>query len=265
MLINDTLFFVKNHEVKNPKASVILTHGIAEHSGRYEKFVDALNESGYRVTRYDLRGHGQTEGPRGKLKHCKQPIEDLHEIVNYVRKEHSDIPVFLFGHSMGGLIVDMYGATYDDVDGIISSAAASYFVKDVAPFKVIGYKWLNWVKLKTNFADNKLSSIKEVEERYIADPLNLKYYYISLAGGMMVGGVKYLNKNINNFTAPVLVLHGGKDEIVPTKFSERFFDLIKSRDKNLKIYDQSLHEILNDIEQEKVRTDIINWLDERVR
>ncbi len=264
MLINDTLFFIKNHEVDNPKASVIITHGIAEHSGRYEKLVDQLNTANYRVVRYDLRGHGQTEGPRGKLKNYMQPVEDLHEIVKHVKNEFPKIPTYLFGHSMGGLIVDMYGATYDDVDGIIASAAASHYVKDVKPFKIIGYKWLSFIKLKTNFADHKLSSIREVEEHYIKDPLNLKYYYISLAGGMMLGGVKYLNKHLNDFTTPVYILHGANDEIVPPQFSERFFDLIKSRDKKLKFYDQSLHEILNDVEQEEVRKDIIKWLDERV-
>lgn len=87
MLINNTLFFVKNHEVENPKASVIITHGIAEHSGRYEKLVESLNAASYRVVRYDLRGHGQTEGPRGKLKSYKQPIEDLHELVLHVKKQ----------------------------------------------------------------------------------------------------------------------------------------------------------------------------------
>ena len=264
MLINDTIFFVKNHEVEAPKATVILTHGIAEHSGRYEKLVDALNAASYRVVRYDLRGHGQTEGPKGKLKSYKQPIEDLHQLVQIVKSEF-DLPVYLFGHSMGGLIVDMYGVTYHDVDGIISSAAASHYVKDVVPFKVIGYKWLSFVKLKTNFADHKLSSIREVEERYIEDPLNLKYYYISLAGGMMLGGVRYLNKHLKSFKTPIYILHGGKDEIVPKAFSQRFYELIDVEDKDIKFYNQSLHEILNDIEQEQVRADIVAWLDKRVK
>lgn len=264
MIINHTLFFVKNHEVESPKATVILTHGIAEHSGRYSELVLSLNQAGYRVVRYDLRGHGQTEGARGKLKSYMQPVEDLHQLILNEKKEH-DIPLYLFGHSMGGLIVLMYGVTYHDVDGIISSAAASYFVKDVAPFKFIGYKWLNWVKLKTNFADHKLSSIREVEERYIEDPLNLKYYYISLAGGMMLGGVSYLNKNLSKFNAPVLVLHGAKDEIVPPTFSQRFFDLINVDDKKIKFYNNSLHEILNDIEQDQVRNDIVAWLESEVK
>jgi alpha-beta hydrolase superfamily lysophospholipase len=264
MLINNNLFYVKEHEVENPKATIVITHGIAEHSGRYEALVEALNDASYRVVRYDLRGHGQSEGARGKLKSYKQMISDLHEIVKLEKNAH-DLPIYLIGHSMGGLIVDMYGVTYEDVAGIISSAAASYYVKDVKPFRIIGYKWLGWVKMKTNFADHRLSSIREVETRYQNDPLNLKYFYISLAGNMMVGGVKYLNKRLNQFKTPVLILHGGQDIIVPPAFSQRFFDLVHTNDKTIKIYDESLHEILNDVEQAQVRSDIIAWLDERVR
>ena len=264
MLINETLFYVQTHEVKEPKATVIITHGIAEHSGRYASFVKTLNEASYRVIRYDLRGHGQTEGPRGKLKSYKQTIEDLHALVLYAKKT-KDIPVYIFGHSMGGLIVDMYGVTYDDVDGIISSAAASYYVKDVKPFKVLGYKWLSWVKMKTNFGDQRLSSIQDVNDRYKSDPLNLKYFYISLAGQMMISGVKYLNKNVEKFSAPVLFIHGKKDEIVPASFTKRFYELVKSKDKTINIYPDSLHEVLHDVDQKQARTDIINWLDERVK
>lgn len=264
MLINQTLFYVKKHEVENPKATIILTHGIAEHSGRYQAFIDALNKASYRVVRYDLRGHGQTEGPRGKLKSYKQPIEDLHALVEE-EKKHSDLDIYLFGHSMGGLIVDMYGVTYDDVAGIISSAAASDYVKDVKPFRFIGYKWLSWVKMKTNFGDQRLSSMQEVNDRYKEDPLNLKHFYISLAGQMMVSGVKYLNKHVAEFRLPVLFIHGAKDQIVPPAFSQRFYDLVKSRDKTLHIYENSMHEVLHDVDQEKATQDIIKWLDERVK
>jgi alpha-beta hydrolase superfamily lysophospholipase len=263
MLINNNLFYIKTHEVEQPKATVIITHGIAEHSGRYSALVDALNKASFRVVRYDLRGHGQSGGARGKLKSYKQMIEDLHEIVK-IEKKANNTPIYLLGHSMGGLIVDMYGVTYDDVAGIISSAAASYFVSDVKPFRFIGYKWLGWVRVKTNFADNRLSSIHEVEVRYQNDPLNLKHFYVSLVGNMMISGVRYLNKNLNRFKAPLLVLHGGKDVIVPTAYSHRFFDLVHAGDKSIKIYEESLHEILNDVEQEQVRKDIITWLNERI-
>jgi acylglycerol lipase len=264
MLINGILLHVKRDEVENAKASVILTHGIAEHSGRYDALTKALNDAKYNVIRYDVRGHGQSQGDRGKLKSYHQMIDDLHALVEMEKK--LDIKhIFLFGHSMGGIIVNMYGVKYHDVDGIVSSAAPSYFVKDVLPFKIIGYKWLGFLTKKTNFADDQLSRIKEVEEAYINDPLNLKKFYFSLAGNMMVGGVRYLNKNIKKYETPVLLLHGEADKIVPVDFSRRLYDLIPIEDKKLITYPDAYHEILNDLDQEKVRKDIIKWLDNKVK
>lgn len=166
---------------------------------------------------------------------------------------------------MGALIVNMYGVKYHDVDGIISSAAPSYFIKDVLPFRIIGYRWLGFLAKKTNFADDQLSRIKEVEDAYINDPLNLKKFYFSLAGNMMVGGVRYLNRNIKKYDAPVLLLHGEADKIVPVEFSKRLYELLPVEDKKLITYPDAYHEILNDLDQEKVRKDIISWLDQKVK
>lgn len=264
MLINGILLHVKRDEVENAKASVILTHGIAEHSGRYEALTKALNDANYNVIRYDVRGHGQSQGDRGKLKSYHQMIDDLHALVEMEKKLDTK-HIFLFGHSMGGIIVNMYGVKYHDVDGIISSAAPSYFVKDVLPFRIIGYKWLGFLAKKSNFADDQLSRIKEVEEAYINDPLNLKKFYFSLAGNMMVSGVRYLNKNIKKYETPVLLLHGEADKIVPVEFSHRLYDLIPIEDKKIITYPDAYHEILNDIDQEKVRKDIVKWLDNKVK
>lgn len=264
MLVNGILLHVKRDEVENAKATVILTHGIAEHSGRYEAITKALNDASYSVVRYDVRGHGQSQGARGKLKSYHQTIDDLHALVE-MEKKLKPKKLFIFGHSMGGLIVNMYGVKYHDVDGIISSAAPSYFIKDVLPFRFIGYKWLGFIPRKTDFADDQLSRIKEVEEAYVNDPLNLKKFYFSLAGGMMVGGVRFLNKNIKSYETPVLLLHGEDDKIVPVEFSKRLFELIPVEDKELIIYPKSYHEILNDLDQEIVRKDIIKWLDKKVK
>ena len=264
MLINGILLHVKKDEVENAKAKVILTHGIAEHSGRYDALTKALNDASYTVIRYDIRGHGQSQGARGKLRSYHQKIDDLHQLVD-MEKKLDKKPVYIFGHSMGGLIVNMYGVKYHDVDGIISSAAPSYFIKDVLPFRIIGYRWLGFLAKKTNFADDQLSRIKDVEDAYINDPLNLKKFYFSLAGNMMVGGVRYLNRNIKKYDAPVLLLHGEADKIVPVEFSKRLYELLPVEDKKLITYPGAYHEILNDLDQEKVRKDIISWLDQKVK
>ncbi len=263
MLINNILLHVKKDFVENAKATIIITHGIAEHSGRYQEITDFLNKEGFNVVRYDVRGHGQSQGKRGALKSYHQMIDDLHELV-IEEKKNSELKIFLIGHSMGGLIVNMYGVKYHDIDGIISSAAPSYFIRDVLPFRIIGYKWLGFLAKKTNFADDQLSRIKAVEEAYINDPLNLKKFYFSLAGNMFVSGVRYLNKNIKYQQTPILILHGSADKIVPAEFSQRLMDLIPHDQKELIIYKDNYHEIFNDLDRETVFNDVVRWLKERV-
>ena len=263
MLINNILLHVKKDMVENAKATIIITHGIAEHSGRYQEITDRLNQEGYSVVRYDLRGHGQSQGKRGSLKSYHQMIDDLHVLV-LDQKKQNEQKIFLIGHSMGGLIVNMYAVKYGDIDGIISSAAPSYFIPDVLPFRFIGYKWLGFLSKKTNFADDQLSRIKSVEDAYINDPLNLKKFHFSLAGTMFVGGVRYLNKHIDQYKTPVLIIHGETDKIVPKSFSERLFDMIKHDQKELIIYKDAYHEVFNDIDREKAFHDVIRWLNEKV-
>jgi alpha-beta hydrolase superfamily lysophospholipase len=262
MLINHILLHVKRDDVENPKGTVIITHGIAEHSGRYQEITEKLNGAGFSVVRYDVRGHGQSQGKRGALKSFHQFIDDLHALV-VEEKKLNPKKIYLLGHSMGGMIVNMYAVKYQDADGIISSAAPTYFIKDVLPFRFMGYKWLGFLTKKTNFADDQLSRIKAVEEAYIQDPLNLKKFYFSLAGNMFVSGVRYLNRNIKDYQTPVLILHGGNDKIVPFQFSERLLSLIPLEDKKLIIYPDNYHEIFNDLDREQVFQDVISWLLER--
>ncbi len=262
MLVNDILLHVKRNDVENSKGSIIITHGIAEHSGRYAEITDKLNGASFNVVRYDIRGHGQSQGKRGALKSYHQMIDDLHVLV-LDEKKRDPKKIFLLGHSMGALIVNMYVVKYKDVDGVISSAAPSYFIKDVLPFRFIGYKWLGMMNKKTNFADDQLSRIKEIEDDYIKDPLNLKRFKFSLAGNMFVGGVRFLNKKMSQYQTPVLILHGESDKIVPVEFSRRLFNLIPIEDKKIITYPNAYHEIFNDIDREKTFTDVLAWLKER--
>ena len=159
---------------------------------------------------------------------------------------------------MGGLIVNLYAVKYPkSVHGIISSAAPTYFIKDVLPFRFIGYKWLGFLNKNNDLADDSLSRIKEIEQDYVSDPLNLKVFKFSLAGNMFVGGVRYFNKHLELYETPVLILHGSADKIVPVTFSERLNQLIPHSDKKLIVYENSYHEIFNDLDREQVFTDVI--------
>ena len=263
MLINETLLFTREKRASKGNQTVIIVHGIAEHSGRYEDMMQFFYDNDISSFAFDLRGHGQSAGERGKLKDFKLILDDVHHIVHHVKKAYPKDQVFMLGHSLGGLITHMYAVTHQDVVGIITSGAPTNFIKDVLPIRLIGPKLLGWYHVKTNFADEKLSRIPSVEKDYIHDPLNLKKMYGSLIGQMMVLGVRYLKKNINKHHVPSLILHGEEDKIVPKSMSESMFENIPSKDKLLMIYPSAYHEIFNDLDKEKCLNDVVKWILDR--
>lgn len=263
MLINETLLFTREKRASKGNQTVIIVHGIAEHSGRYEDMMQFFYDNDISSFAFDLRGHGQSAGERGKLKDFKLILDDIHHIVHHVKKAYPKDQVFMLGHSLGGLITHMYAVTHQDVVGIITSGAPTNFIKDVLPIRLIGPKLLGWYHVKTNFADEKLSRIPSVEKDYIHDPLNLKKMYGSLIGQMMVLGVRYLKKNINKHHVPSLILHGEEDKIVPKSMSESMFENIPSKDKLLIIYPSAYHEIFNDLDKEKCLNDVVKWILDR--
>jgi acylglycerol lipase len=263
MIINKTLLYTKEKRALKSHQTVIIVHGIAEHSGRYESMIQFFYDHHISSFAFDLRGHGQSAGARGKLKDFKDIIEDLHEIVQYVKKTYSEDQVFILGHSLGGLIAHMYAVTHQDVDGIITSGAPTGFIKDVLPIRIFGPKLLGWYAAKTNFADEKLSRIPSVEKDYLQDPLNLKKMYGSLIGQMMVLGVRYLRRHLSKHVSPTLILHGDDDKIVPKLMSERMFESIPSDDKSIIIYPKAYHEIFNDLDKEICLNDVLKWIQKR--
>lgn len=263
MYVNNVLIHVTKDEAKQALGTVVVTHGIAEHSGRYEKMANMLNQQGFHCIRYDLRGHGQSAGPRGKLKSFKDFIEDLHEIIKEAKTYQ--LPVYLLGHSLGGLIAHLYAVTYHDVEGIITSGAPTDFLKDVMPLRIFGPRLLGWFSTKTNFADDQLSRIPSVERAYINDPLNLKKMYGSLIGETMVKGVRYLKKNIKSHHVPTFIMHGGNDKIVPFSMSEKMYKLINHPDKTITIYKDAYHEIFNDFDQDVCYEDVVKWLKKTIK
>ena len=263
MLIHHTLLFTRENRAPKGHQTVIIVHGIAEHSGRYLEMMDYFNNHDISTFAFDLRGHGQSAGERGKLKDFKLIIEDLHHIVNTVKKRYPDDQIFILGHSLGGLITHLYGVTHQDVDGLITSGAPTKFIKDVLPIRILGPKLLGWYSVKTNFADDKLSRIPSVEKDYINDPLNLKRMYGSLIGQMMVLGVRYLHKHLHKHQLSTLILHGEDDKIVPKTMSEWMYQHIPSKDKTIIIYPKAYHEIFNDLDKEVCFNDVVEWIKKR--
>lgn len=260
--------YYKINRIDSPKAIILINHGFAEHLGRYDYVAKALNESGYTVYRYDLRGHGQTKSPKGHIESYEDFIEDCDEMIEMIKNENNNLPIFILGHSMGGFVTCAYGLKYPNkLKGQIFSGPA---VDTLPPARGIRS---NLIKILNKFLPNKtiknivekdICSVEEVVRDYMNDPLVLKEATINFYFQFLIEGRNYINKNIEDYKYPCLIAHGEKDKIVPKEIGYYLYNNISSKDKEIKIYDNLYHEILNEKEKDEILKDMIDWLDKRI-
>ena len=131
MLINNVNLNINFYKPKesNKDTTIIFTHGMAEYSKSYEEVALFFQNKGFHVITYDVRGHGKSEGKRGYVKSYMDFVNDLKEIVNLAYKETKN--VFLAGHSMGGLITNLYASIYNNVKGVINTATPTEYSKNL--------------------------------------------------------------------------------------------------------------------------------------
>ncbi|MDI6619406.1 MAG: lysophospholipase [Clostridiales bacterium] len=259
------LYYVKDMPEQS-NALVIVIHGLCEHLGRYGYLTDKLTDKNFGVYRFDNRGHGKSGGKRGYVDDFNDFILDADKVVELARTEYPKLPVFMFGHSMGGFITAAYGAKYSDkLTGQVLSGAA---VTDLPAFSEL--KSTRIFERDPEYKiPNTLSPLisrdKSVVEAYDSDPLVLKEITAKLAGEVFVNGIDWLSKNITSYKYPCLILHGKNDQIVLNQASIWMYENISSKDKEIKLYKDCFHEILNEKdEKDTVIADIINWLNKRI-
>lgn len=259
MLINQVLIYSENHFVENSKGIIIITHGIALHAIYYRKFAELLNEAGYSVVLYDVRGHGKSQGKRGDIKSIYQFTSDLYELVEHVRKSN-DLPIYLLGHSMGGVITKVYATLYDNFSGTI--ILASPF--DASNLGIFGYLpgWLiGRIRVKTDFSDPRLSHFQSSDN---VDPYALKNFTVRLILQTLKKGTKHVQKNIDKYTKPTLLVHGTEDKLVVPSSSQKFYQKLPNIDKTLELIEGGYHNLHHDTVTEEVVEKISRWLNNQV-
>ena len=257
------LFHVKDLP-EDPKAIIVLVHGLAEHCRRYDYVVRKLNEFGYGVYRFDNRGHGLSGGKRGYLDDFHKFIDDADIFVERAKEENSGLPVFMLGHSMGGFITAGYGSKYlGKLKGQIFSGPVIIELPIFDPLKEMDVE-----KAPETPIPNSLSQLicrdQQVVTDYENDPLVLKETTLKLLTTVFIDGVSWLGENLKNYSYPCLILHGGDDQIVDKASARYLYENVSSKDKGIKIYDAFFHEILNEAEKDQVLSDIQHWIDERI-
>lgn len=250
-----------------PRALAILVHGYGEHMGRYRHVIEALTAQGYLVYGLDHRGHGRSDGPRANVEDFDYFVSDLHQLVSLARGENPDLPMYMIGHSMGGLIATHYALRHESLlEGLVLSGAALQVGDDVSPLlkrlSAFIARWLPAMAILEN--DGLLSRDPAVAERFDADPLTYKGRVKARMGYEMLTASEAAQARMASLSLPMLIMHGGADNMTSPQGSRRLNEVAASRDKTLVIWEGAYHEIFNEPNQDEVIQRMLDWLDQQM-
>jgi len=279
------------------KGVLVLVHGLGEHSGRYCNVVKALTAAGYAVYSFDNQGHGRSEGQRGHINRWQDYRNNIRYFLQLVRQQEPTAPLFLMGHSLGGLIVLDYvlrssalrsdGTALSNQDhpqehseasgsefaalnlvGIVVSAPPIQPAKGTASsVRIMIARLLSGLlprlPLKMGLDKKGLSRSSEAIEDLVDDPLI--HPYVTLRwGSETLKTIAWVKANIDRLCLPILLTHGDADPIIAPAGSYEIFQQIPTPNKTLTLYPGSYHEPHNDLDADVVTTDLVNWLNKCV-
>ena len=177
-----------------PKAVVCLVHGVGEHTSRYAHVAEAFGKEGYAMMGADLRGHGRSGGARGHISSIEDFMQDIDNLLEQARKHYPGLPILLYGHSLGGILVLHYGLIRKpSVKGIIATSSGLHNAVEQQKIKVVMAKVLGTlipsVTLASGLDAKAISRDEKVVQAYINDPL--VHDKMSLGFGKIMLGVDF--------------------------------------------------------------------------
>ncbi len=250
------------------KGIILIAHGYAEHSERYDYTAEYFTNKNYAVYAPDHYGHGRSEGVKADVPDFRVFVEDLLTVLSKIQIREKNIPVFLLGHSMGGAISTILASgTGNNIKGLILSGASiridggvSNFVKSISKIIAFITPYLPLV----DFAVEGISKDPEVVEAYKNDLLNYNGKVRARMGREMLRSEELITeKLLSRISVPTLILHGNKDPLVNPECSQIIYSNISSKDKEIFVLENLYHEILNEPEKDEVLDIIGKWLDTR--
>jgi len=244
------------------QALVVLVHGMSEHIGRYDWVCTQLVERGIAVRGYDHRGHGRSGGKRVFIE-IDAVVRDLDTVIDAAAAAHPGLPLFLVGHSFGGLVSIAYAVRDESKLTALALSAPLAALEAASPVERIAARVLSKVVpglgLHQVNADH-VSTDPGVVEDYQADPLNWNDKIPARTIQEMIEEVARFPDTVPNITVPLLVMHSPDDRITTFAGSEMVHDRASSKDKTLIRYDGMAHEILNEPDRARVVGDLADWI-----
>ena len=249
-----------------PRAVVVICHGVNSHGGQYLWPGAQFAAPGLAAFALDLRGRGKSDGPRYYVDDVAQYVADVAAVIRLAKSRHPGLPVFLLGHSAGGVVSSTFALDHQsEIAGLICE---SFAFKVPAPDAVLAViKGLSRIapRLPVLKLKNEDFSRDPIAVRILnSDPLTLNEVQPARTVAALVRANERLKREFARITLPVFILHGTADKATMPSGSQLFFDTAGSKDKTLKLYDGHFHDLLNDVGKDGVLADIRSWIEARL-
>ncbi len=248
-----------------PRAVIVVSHGLAEHGGRYETLARELVQREYAVYAVDHRGHGRSPGPRANIERFAYLVADFCAFTERCAGEHPDTPVIMLGHSMGGAVAFAGALRLQHMlRGLVLSAPALATDQSVPRLQEMFVRLLSVVAPGMGalvLPADAVSRDPSVVARYAADPL---VHHKAIPARTLVELLEAMQgfpAGAPGLRLPTLVLHGTADKLVPLAATRRVYQAFGTRDCVVKLYDGLYHEVFNEPERERVTADLFRWLE----
>jgi acylglycerol lipase len=254
------------HPTTKPRGALVICHGFNAHGGHYVWAAEQFAAAGIAVYALDLRGRGRSEGRRFYVRYFDQYVADIAAVIDVARARHPALPLYLLGHSMGGVVATTYALNNQrKLAGLICE---SFAFRVPAPraallaMKVLSHLMprLPMLRLKTAYFTRDPATVKRLD----ADPLIAGETQPVATIAALVGATERLEAEFHRLTLPVFILHGTADRATLPAGSEQFARDAGSTDKTLKLYQGHYHDLLADIGKEEVLQDMLDWIETRI-
>ena len=253
------------------KGTVLVHHGFAEHGGRYGHLVDALLPAGFAVATFDARGHGRSGGTRVYVERFDSYLEDFALAVDDAARK-LPAPLFLFGHSMGGLVVAKFlqqqglhgakGAILSN-PGLVNKVKIPGWKSGLA---VAASKFAPKLRVPSGLPPEDISRDPAEVRAYDADPLNVKVATARWYTEFLAAQAQTLARPETLRDVPLLAVIGDGDRIIDAQQTLSFLQRVEGRTLTVKTYPGFYHELINEppADRARVLADIVTWLDAQV-
>jgi alpha-beta hydrolase superfamily lysophospholipase len=264
---NGLKIFVRSWKPSTPPtAAVVICHGVNSHSGYYEWAGQQLALAGYAVYALDLHGRGRSEGERFYLQHMIDYVMDVDATVDLATSRHTGLPIFLLGHSAGGVVSCTYTLEHPaKLAGLICESFAFQVAAPAIALTVV--KGLSHLaphvpvlKLKNEEFSRDIGVVQAMNR----DPLIANEAQPTQTVAELARADERLEREFSLITLPVLILHGTADKVTRPSGSQLFYDTAGAKDKTLKLYEGHYHDLLGDYGRDQVMKDITGWIEARL-